>query len=30
LNIASALLKQIIVQKDLDTWSKLKEHYLPG
>jgi hypothetical protein len=29
-NIASALLKQIIVQKDLDTWSKLKEHYLPG
>jgi replicative DNA helicase len=30
LNIASALLKQIIVQKDLDTWAKLKEHYLPG
>ena len=30
MNIASALLKQIIVQKDLDTWSKLKEHYLPG
>jgi hypothetical protein len=30
LNIASALLKQIIVQKDLDTWSRLKEHYLPG
>jgi replicative DNA helicase len=30
LNIASALLKQIIVQNDLDTWSNLKEHYLPG
>jgi len=30
LNIASALIKQIIVQKDLDTWAKLKEHYLPG
>jgi len=30
LNIASALLKQIIVQKDLDTWANLKEHYLPG
>ena len=30
MNIASALLKQIIVQKDLDTWSNLKEHYLPG
>ena len=30
MNIASALLKQIIVQKDLDTWAKLKEHYLPG
>ena len=30
MNIASALLKQIIVQKDLDTWSRLKEHYLPG
>ena len=30
MNIASALLKQIIVQKDLDTWANLKEHYLPG
>ena len=30
MNIASALLKQIIVQNDLDTWSNLKEHYLPG
>ena len=30
MNIASALQKQIIVQKDLGTWSKLKEHYLPG
>ena len=30
MNIASALIKQIIVQKDLDTWSNLKENYLPG
>ena len=30
MNIASALIKQILVHKDLDTWSKLKEHYLPG
>ena len=27
MNIASALLKQIIVQKDLDTWSKLPGEY---
>tara|TARA_B100000575_G_scaffold292841_1_gene302358 strand:- start:564 stop:1925 length:1362 start_codon:yes stop_codon:yes gene_type:complete len=30
MNIASALLKQIIVQQDLDTWSQLKDIYLPG
>lgn len=30
MNIASALIKQIIVQQDLDTWSNLKENYLPG
>ena len=29
MNIASALLKQLIVHKDLDTWSQLKEVYLP-
>jgi replicative DNA helicase len=29
MNIASALLKQLIVYKDLDTWSQLKEVYLP-
>ena len=30
MNIASALLKQIIDTKDFDTWSKLKEYYLPS
>ena len=30
MNIASALLKQIIVEKDFDTWSKTKEYYLPS
>ena len=30
MNIASALLKQIVEQQDLDTWSQLKEIYLPG
>ena len=29
MNIASALLKQLIVQQDLDTWSQLKDIYLP-
>jgi replicative DNA helicase len=29
-NIASALLKQIIVQNDMNTWSNLKENYLPS
>jgi len=29
-NIASALLKQIIVEKDFDTWSELKDIYLPS
>jgi len=30
LNLASALLKQIIVQDDIETWSALKENYLSG
>ena len=30
MNIASALLKQIIVEKDFDTWSELKDIYLPS
>lgn len=30
MNIASALLKQLIVQRDLDTWSQLKNIYLPS
>lgn len=28
LNISSALLKQILIQKDFDTWSSLRKHYL--
>jgi len=30
MNIASALLKQLIVQRDLDTWAQVKEIYLPN
>lgn len=30
MNIASALLKQIIVQQDLDTWAQVKDIYLPN
>jgi len=30
LNIASALIKQIIVLQDGDTWSYLRKHYLPN
>lgn len=30
MNLASALIKQIITQKDIDTWSNVREHYLPG
>jgi len=30
LNLASALIKQIIAQKDIETWGALREHYLPG
>jgi archaellum biogenesis ATPase FlaH len=30
LNLTSALLKQIIVQEDFDTWGSLRENYLPG
>ena len=30
MNLASALLKQIIVQDDIETWSALKENYLSG
>ena len=30
MNIASALLKQIIVENDFDTWSGLKDIYLPS
>jgi hypothetical protein len=30
LNIASALIKQIIVLQDSDTWSYLRKHYLPN
>ena len=30
MNIASALLKQLIVQQDLDTWAQLKDIYLPN
>ena len=30
MNIASALLKQLVIQKDLDTWSQLKDIYLPS
>ena len=29
MNIASALLKQVVIQQDLDTWSQVKEIYLP-
>ena len=30
MNLTSALLKQIIVQEDFDTWGSLRENYLPG
>ena len=30
MNLASALIKQIIVHEDVETWSALKENYLPG
>ena len=30
MNIASALLKQIVQQQDLDTWAQLKDIYLPN
>ena len=30
MNIASALIKQIIVLQDSDTWSYLRKHYLPN
>ncbi len=30
LNLTSALLKQIITQKDFDTWGNLRENYLPA
>jgi len=30
MNIASALLKQLVSQQDLDTWSQLKDIYLPS
>ena len=29
MNLTSALLKQIITQKDFDTWGNLRENYLP-
>jgi replicative DNA helicase len=30
MNIASALIKQLVVQQDLDTWSQLRDIYLPS
>ena len=30
MNIASALLKQLVHQQDLETWSQLKDIYLPS
>ena len=30
MNIASALLKQVVIQQDLETWSQVKEIYLPN
>ena len=30
MNIASALLKQLVIQQDLDTWAQVKEIYLPN
>ena len=30
MNLTSALLKQIITQEDFDTWSNLRENYLPS
>ena len=30
MNIASALLKQLVYQQDLDTWAQVKEIYLPN
>ena len=30
MNIASALLKQLVHQQDLDTWAQLKDVYLPS
>ena len=30
MNIASALLKQVVIQQDLDTWAQVKDIYLPS
>ena len=30
MNLASALIKQVLVQKDFDTWSRVRRHYLPA
>ena len=30
MNIASALLKQVVIQQDLDTWAQVKDLYLPN
>jgi len=30
LNLASALIKQIIAQSDIETWGDVRKHYLPG
>ena len=30
MNLASALLKQVIHERDLDTWANLRKHYLPS
>ena len=29
MNLASALIKQVLVQKDFDTWARVRKHYLP-
>ena len=30
MSLASALIKQVIAEEDLDTWANLKQHYLPS
>jgi hypothetical protein len=30
LNLASALIKQVLVQEDFDTWARVRRHYLPA